>query len=76
MKCIVCRQAETRPGTTTVTLERQGATLVLKDVPAQVCTNCGEDYVDDAVAGALLQSAEQMVVSGTRVEIRSYAATV
>jgi hypothetical protein len=26
MKCIVCKQAETQPGTTTVTLERQGAT--------------------------------------------------
>ena len=76
MKCIVCRQAETRSGKTTVTLERQGATLVLKDVPAQVCPNCGEDYVDDAVAGALLQSAEQMVASGTQVDIRSYAAAV
>ena len=76
MKCIVCRQAETRSGTTTVTLERQGATLVFKDVPAQVCPNCGEDYVDDAVAGALLQSAERMVASGTQVDIRSYAATV
>ena len=76
MKCIVCRQAETRSGTTSVTLERQGATLVFKDVPAQVCLNCGEDYVDDAVAGTLLQSAEQMVASGTQVEIRSYAATV
>ena len=76
MKCIVCKQAETRPGTTTVTLERHGATLVFKDVPAQVCPNCGEDYVDDAVAGALLQSAEEMVASGTQVDIRSYAATV
>ena len=34
MKCIVCKQAETRAGTTTVTLERQGATFVFKDVPA------------------------------------------
>ena len=76
MKCIVCRQAETRSGNTTVTLERQGATLVVKDVPAQVCPNCGEDYVDDAVAGARLQSAEQMVASGTQVDIRSYAASV
>ena len=76
MKCVVCKQAETRSGTTTVTLERRGATLVFKDVPAQVCPNCGEDYVDDAVAGALLQSAEAMVASGTQVDIRSYAATV
>ena len=40
MKCIVCKQAETRAGTTTVTLERQSATFVFKDVPAQVCISC------------------------------------
>lgn len=76
MKCIVCKQAETRLGTTTITLERRGATFVFKDVPAQVCPNCGEDYVDDAVAGAVLRSAEEMLASGTQVDIRSYAATV
>ncbi len=76
MKYIVCRQAETRPGTRTITLERDGATLVFKDVPAQVCPNCGEDYGDDAVAGALLKSAEEMVASGAQVDIRSYAAAV
>ena len=75
MKCVVCKMAETRSGTTTVSLERRGATLVFKDVPAQVCPNCGEDYVGDAVAAALLQSAEEMVASGAQVDIRSYAAT-
>jgi len=75
MKCIVCKQAETTPGTTTVTLERRGPTLVFKDVPAQVCPNCGEDYVDDVAAGAVLRSAEEMVASGAQVDIRSYAAT-
>jgi YgiT-type zinc finger domain-containing protein len=76
MKCIVCKQAETRLGKTTVTLERNGATLVFKDVPAQVCPNCGEDYVDDAVARSLMQSAEDMVASGAQVDIRTYAAAV
>lgn len=37
MKCMACKQADTQPGTTTVTLERNGATLVFKDVPAEVC---------------------------------------
>jgi YgiT-type zinc finger domain-containing protein len=75
MKCIVCKQAETSAGTTTVTLDRQGATFVFKDVPAQVCPNCGEDYLDDTVSSSLLQSADAMVAAGTQVEIRRYAAT-
>jgi len=34
MKCIICRNGETKEGTTTVTFDREGITLVVKDVPA------------------------------------------
>ncbi len=74
MKCVICRQAKTQPGTTTVTLERNGVTLVFKGVPAQVCPNCGEDYVDEEVTDQLLKAAEQTVRSGTQVEIRRFVA--
>jgi YgiT-type zinc finger domain-containing protein len=74
MKCVICKHAETKPGTTTVTLERDGLTYVIKQVPAQVCPNCGEDYVDEKVTGDLLKSAEQMVTVGTQVDIRQYIA--
>ncbi|MGH7938508.1 MAG: type II toxin-antitoxin system MqsA family antitoxin, partial [Bryobacteraceae bacterium] len=43
MKCTICKKGETAPGTATVTLERGGLTLVVKDVPAQICDNCGEE---------------------------------
>ena len=76
MKCIVCKQAQTSPGTTAVTLERHGATFVFKDVPAQICPNCGEDYLDDSVTDSLLKSADTMVAAGTQVDIRRYPATV
>jgi len=73
MKCIICKQAETQPGTTTVTLEREGLTLVVKQVPAQVCPNCGESYVSEQVAARLLETAEGMVRVGTQVDVRQYA---
>jgi YgiT-type zinc finger domain-containing protein len=76
MKCIVCTQAETNPGMPTVTLERRDATFVFKDVPAQICPNCGEDYLDDVVSGSLLKSADAMVAAGTQIDIRRYPATV
>ena len=72
MKCIICRQAEVIPGTTTVTRERGGLTLVVKDVPAQVCPNCGEAYLDEGVTAQLLQDAEVMVEAGTLVDVRRY----
>jgi len=72
MKCIICKKAETRPGVTTVTLERGGLTLVVKNVPAQVCPNCGEAYADEAAATRLLATAEQMAQSGALVDVREY----
>ncbi len=74
MKCIVCKQAETRPGSATVTLERDGLTVVFKGVPAQVCPNCGEEYVDSAVSDRLLKEAEQTARNGTQVEVRQFVA--
>jgi YgiT-type zinc finger domain-containing protein len=74
MKCIVCKQGETRPGLTTVVLQRGAATVVINDVPAKVCENCGEDYVDEQVAERLLGAAESSARGGVRVEIRDYVA--
>lgn len=74
MKCIICKHGETRPGKATVTLERDGATLVIKSVPARVCTNCGEEYVNEDITALLLKSAEEAVRSGIQVDIREYVA--
>jgi YgiT-type zinc finger domain-containing protein len=74
MKCVVCKQAETRAGLATVTLERDGLTVVFKGVPAQVCPNCGEEYVDSSVSDRLLKEAEQTARNGTQVEVRQFVA--
>lgn len=42
---------------TIVTLEKDGATLVFKGVPARVCSNCGEEYVNDEITARLLKAA-------------------
>ncbi len=73
MKCVICKQGETRPGMTTVTLERNGLTLVVKNVPARVCANCGEEYVDEDVTAQLLSTAEDAARAGVLVDIRAYA---
>lgn len=77
MKCVICRrgQADTQPGWSTVTLERDGLTLVVKHVPAQVCPNCGEEYVDESVAAQLLETAEQAARAGAQVDVRVFVPT-
>ena len=74
MKCVVCKKGETKIGKATVTLEKDGATLVFKGVPAQVCASCGEEYLDQEITARLLQSAEEAARSGIQVEIRQYTA--
>ena len=72
MKCLICRQSETNEGMTTTTLERGGMILVTKGVPAHVCQNCGEAYVDEDVTDHLLKTAERMADAGTLVNVRQY----
>lgn len=72
MKCILCKQAETRPGFTSVTLERDGFRLVVSSVPALVCPNCGESYTDEATAMRLLAAAEKLTDSGTLMDVCEY----
>ena len=74
MTCVICRNGETKPGTATVTLEREGTTLVIKGVPAQVCANCGEEYVDEGTTSRLLKTAEEAARTGVQVDVRQYAA--
>lgn len=74
MKCVICKHGEAIPATMTMTLERGGATLVFKGVPAQVCDNCGEEYVDGATTARLLQQAQGALTAGVEVEVRAFAA--
>jgi YgiT-type zinc finger domain-containing protein len=74
MKCVICRHGETQPGTTTVTLERDALTLVVKRVPARVCDTCGEYYVDEETATRLLRLVDEAAAAGVQVDVRAYAA--
>ena len=74
MKCPVCKNGETQAGVATITLERGATTLVFKDVPAEVCSNCGESFHSEEVTRALLAQADEAVRAGVEVDVRRYAA--
>jgi YgiT-type zinc finger domain-containing protein len=74
MKCLFCKQGETQPGRVTVVLERGEAIVIFREVPAEVCENCGEYYLSDAVTGELLERAERAIENGAEVEILRFAA--
>lgn len=74
MKCVICKTGETKPGTALVALSRNNLTLVVKDVPALVCDNCGEEYVGADVAKGLEQIVDEAQRAGVQVDVRQYQA--
>ncbi len=74
MKCVICKHGDTSAGMTTVTLTRGEATVVIKNVPAEICDNCGEYYLDDAVSQHVLTIAERVIENAAEVEVVQYAA--
>ncbi len=74
MKCVICKQGRTNKGSTTVTLERGRTTVVIKDVPAEICENCGEYYLSEDVTEKVQNLAEQAFRQGVEIEVLRYAA--
>jgi YgiT-type zinc finger domain-containing protein len=72
MECVICKRGETHPGTATVTVNHNSTVLVMKGVPADICTYCGEEYVGEATTAHLLRTAEEMSRAGVEVDVRKY----
>ena len=72
MMCVICQQAELQEGTGTSIFERNGMTLVIKEVPKLICSNCGEEYTDEETTERLLQIVEEAERSGVLTDVRRY----
>lgn len=74
MKCVICKTGDTRPGVTTVTLQRADTVVVIRDVPAEICENCGEYYLSESTAKRVYASADETARRHVEVEIQRFAA--
>lgn len=73
MRCAVCRLGSTTPGRATVTLEHDGTVLVVRGVPAEICTNCSEEYIAETVAAHLLDEIAGAVRTRSRLVLRDWS---
>lgn len=74
MKCVICKNGETNNPTVTVTLEQGVKTFVLKEVPARVCFNCGEQSLDEETLKKILSQAQAASLLGTELTITRFKA--
>lgn len=59
MKCLVCKHNRFKNGTTVLPIERGNAILLITDIPARVCENCGETYIEEETAQDVQDLAEE-----------------
>ena len=74
MRCVICKSGDILAGTTTLTVERGDMTLVLKGVPARVCSQCGEAYFDEATTQHIEDIVEKAQHTGVQVAVQDDAA--
>ena len=73
MNCLICRQAEIVDGFTSITFERKEFRLLIRNVPVQICPNCGDAIVTEDTAARLLSKAEDVIQEGVLEDIRDYS---
>jgi YgiT-type zinc finger domain-containing protein len=71
MICPVCK-GEIRRETTNFPVELEGGFLIVKNVPADICSQCGEEFIPDDVAKILEKIVASARGSKAEIEVVSY----
>ncbi len=68
--CPLCG-GKKNPGTTTFTAELGFGVVVVRNVPATVCSQCGEEWIVDEVAGKIEALVDDARKKRLQVEVMS-----
>lgn len=71
-RCPLCGGRKA-PGTTTYTVDFGDGLVVVRDVPAAICAQCGEEWIADETARRLEAVVERARNSAAQVEIATLA---
>ena len=72
LRCAVCKNGETRPGKSVITLTKEKFVIVFKNVPSKICHDCSEEYIDENITKLLLQTANESVKKGVVLDMRDW----
>ena len=71
MECALCKVGTTEKGKVTITLKRNSAIILIKDVPAEICTNCGHYYLSEEITRIVMEKGNEAVANGAELEVFS-----
>ncbi len=72
-KCLLCK-GKIGEGTTTFTVDYGNGLIVIRNVPARVCSMCGEAWIDDPVAERLEGIVQEAKGKNCQLEVVDLAA--
>ena len=70
--CPLCGAAK-RSGTTTFSADLGFGVIVVRQVPALVCSQCGADWLDDATAAHIERLVADAKLKNSLVEVMAYS---
>lgn len=71
LRCPVC-DGDKEPGFTTFTADLGENLVVVRQVPATICNQCGEEWIDNKTAQQLEAIVEEARVKKHQVEVLSF----
>ncbi len=74
MICPICKNGNVIKGNTTLTFEKNGSTIIYKNVPADVCDNCHESFLSENISAEILEKVIQESKKGVEIEVLQYVA--
>lgn len=72
MTCFFCK-GNVQDGFSTFTADKGGCIIVVRNVPAQICDQCGEASYSNAVAQKLEQIVQHIKNSSAEITVVSYS---
>ncbi len=74
MQCIVCKNGTTKEGHVTVSVDRDSTVVVVRNVPASICTTCGEEYLDAEILKEVEIIVERARKDGLELAVHQFKA--
>ena len=71
MNCVMCK-GKLIEGKVNHIVDINGHIIIIKNVPANICTQCGEYYIDNNTALILEELIDRVLISDTEVMIINY----
>jgi YgiT-type zinc finger domain-containing protein len=71
MQCVICKTGNTKKDKTIYSIVKNGKVIVVKDVEAEICNNCGEAYFSAETSKYLTQKVKEAIDNSKEVEVMS-----